>query len=565
MCRAVTIFLLFVFFHVSAQEKASMQFYKDKIFLYQKIGIDSSLVYVNKIFSSEKDSDQAFAYTAKRYLLAVARRNYDDKSYLSKIKFYLNKIPETEENYTVLSQIYNILGNTDKINQKPIEALKEFIKADFFAQKNSDVRQHIKIAGNIASIKLDLKQTDEAITETRKVLKLLKENKNLYEQENFEIIYNNIFSNLGHLYSDKFIADTDRNRKYADSASQNFHHLLQITKDKKLIAVTYLKLGTLYNKKKDYVKASNYYQRSLDIYQSLKLKNEMLNVKYNIGTNYYDLKEYEKSKHIFLKLSHLMEKDSLKNTDYIFTQDYLAKIYLKEGKSDSVEYFNNKFIELYKQNSEIEKENIATLYKNINDKNLHDEIDRNSSVLKSRLFLIMALVILSIGIAGYLVYQLRKKKKIEKRLNEILLSVKNDTLPAAHAHKNNFTISNEKEREIINKLFELEEKKLYLKKDYNQAYVAKKLGTNTTYLSQAVNNYAKKSFSEYTNELRINYILRELSENKKIRSYTTQALADIVGYKNGISFARTFKQKTGVTPFQYIEKLNKDIPDTNIH
>ncbi|EJL74429.1 helix-turn-helix domain-containing protein [Chryseobacterium populi] len=555
--RITVLIFLIAFSSVFPQNQQDIQAYKDKFFIYQKIGTDSALVYVNKIFASKNNADLAFAYAAKRYLLTITGKENATQGYLAKINAYLKKVPETEENYVSLSHIHNILGNTDMANGSPNEALKKFIKADSFAQKNNDIRQHIKIKGNIAYVKLNIKQTDDAISETKEVLELLGKNKHLYEKENFEIIYNNLFSNLGHLYSDKYISDPDKNKKYADSALQNFYQLLRSTKDKKLLAGTYLKLGTLNNKKKNYPEASGYYLKSLDLYTSLQLKDEILNLKYNLGVNYYELDEYMKSKQSFLEMSHAMEKDSLINIDYIFTQDYLSKIYLKEGKADSVEFYNNKFIDLYQKNSELEKKNIANIYREINSKNLNEEINKSSSILRNRLFLIIVLIVLIGCISGYLLLQIRKKKKIETRLDEILLQVKNSSLNN-HQSKSSFTISNEKEAEIMEKLLELEDKKIYLKNEFNQAYAAKKLGTNTTYLSQTINKYMKKSFSEYTNELRINYILKELSENKKLRNYTTQALADLVGYKSGISFARTFKEKTGVTPFQYIEKLNAE-------
>lgn len=558
MWKKITILIfLIAFSSVFPQNQQNIQAYKDKFFIYQKIGTDSALTYVDKIFASKNNADLAFAYTAKRYLLTITGKENETQGYMVKINTYLKKIPEIEQNYGNLSHIYNILGNTDMANESPNEALKKFIRADFFAQKNNDIRQHIKIKGNIAYVKLNIKQTDDAISETRQVLELLENNKYLYEKENFEIIYNNLFSNLGHLYSDKYISDPDKNKKYADSALQNFNQLLRSTKDKKLLAGTYLKLGTLNNKQEDYQKASGYYLKSLDLYTSLQLKDEILNLKYNLGVNYYELNEYMKSKKSFLEMSHSIEKDSRVNIDYIFAQDYLSKIYLKEGKADSVEFFNNKFIELYQKNSELEKKNIANIYREINSKNLNEEINKSASILRNRLFLIIILVVLIGCITGYLLLQIRKKKKIEIRLDEILLQVKNSSLNN-HQNKSSFTISNEKEAEIMEKLLELEDKKIYLKNEFNQAYAAKRLGTNTTYLSQTINKYMKKSFSEYTNELRINYILKELSENRKLRNYTTQALADLVGYKSGISFARTFKEKTGVTPFQYIEKLNAE-------
>ena len=65
------------------------------------------------------------------------------------------------------------------------------------------------------------------------------------------------------------------------------------------------------------------------------------------------------------------------------------------------------------------------------------------------------------------------------------------------------------------------------------------------------------SFNDYTNELRINYIIEALSNNKKVRSYTTQAIGELAGYKNAKSFTRIFKKHVGITPYQFIEKIDK--------
>ncbi|WP_242499181.1 AraC family transcriptional regulator [Flavobacterium sp. 140616W15] len=64
-----------------------------------------------------------------------------------------------------------------------------------------------------------------------------------------------------------------------------------------------------------------------------------------------------------------------------------------------------------------------------------------------------------------------------------------------------------------------------------------------------------KTFSEYSNELKINYVINELIANPKYRKYSTQALAESVGFKNAVSFTKSFSKRTGVTPTQFTKKL----------
>lgn len=70
-----------------------------------------------------------------------------------------------------------------------------------------------------------------------------------------------------------------------------------------------------------------------------------------------------------------------------------------------------------------------------------------------------------------------------------------------------------------------------------------------------VNKNYEKSFSEYSNELKINYAIQELIDNPVYRKYSTQAIAESVGFKNVVSFTKSFKKRAGVSPAQFISKI----------
>lgn len=104
-------------------------------------------------------------------------------------------------------------------------------------------------------------------------------------------------------------------------------------------------------------------------------------------------------------------------------------------------------------------------------------------------------------------------------------------------------------------LKKLEQKDIFLDPNFKLAFVAKKLSTNTAYLSQYFNQVMQKTFSEYLQELRIQYILQKLIDTPHYRKYTMQAIAEEVGYKDANTFVRVFKKQTGLSPNYYIEKL----------
>lgn len=84
------------------------------------------------------------------------------------------------------------------------------------------------------------------------------------------------------------------------------------------------------------------------------------------------------------------------------------------------------------------------------------------------------------------------------------------------------------------------------------------MNTNSSYLSKVVNFYKHKNFASYINDLRIEYVVEQLKEDKKLRSYTIKSIADEVGFNNVESFTKAFYKKTGIRPSYYINNLNNN-------
>ena len=109
--------------------------------------------------------------------------------------------------------------------------------------------------------------------------------------------------------------------------------------------------------------------------------------------------------------------------------------------------------------------------------------------------------------------------------------------------------------QILEGLKKLEEKEYFLKQDCNSYNVAKKINTNTSYLSKVVNSHYGKNFNTYINDLRINYTILRLKNDVFFRSFSIQAIAEEVGYKSADSFTKYFKKDTGLNPSFYIKNI----------
>lgn len=94
--------------------------------------------------------------------------------------------------------------------------------------------------------------------------------------------------------------------------------------------------------------------------------------------------------------------------------------------------------------------------------------------------------------------------------------------------------------------------------ELNLRDIAKRLGTNELYVSQAVNKIAGKNFSRFLNEFRIDEA-RNLLTNPDMEHKTMEEIALLSGFSSVNTFYRQFKEQSGLTPTQY-KNMHKENP-----
>ena len=109
---------------------------------------------------------------------------------------------------------------------------------------------------------------------------------------------------------------------------------------------------------------------------------------------------------------------------------------------------------------------------------------------------------------------------------------------------------------LLQRLQDFEKTTDYIRPDISLQNLAKKLDTNTKYLSEIINKHKQKNFNTYINELRINYITDKLKENTVYRNYQIKFLAEESGFSTHSAFAAAFKAVNGLSPAHYIQLLN---------
>lgn len=298
-------------------------------------------------------------------------------------------------------------------------------------------------------------------------------------------------------------------------------------------------------------------------------KNERLIVSLNRGKIYYGTKQYRAAVdtlNVGLKMYDVPEEEEKYMRDYY---KVLAKAHKSLGQLDSANYYLEKHINTTSEFGEL-RTDISTSFKN-------QEIDAFENELKAlakeksqkeKLLLYggiaggMVILVLVIG----LVRSNKQRKENEAKFQALLDKV--NAAPAAEVQivntkdtvleeRGSSEVNDETTQQILNGLKKLESQHYYLHPACSAHNVAKRIKTNTTYLSKVINANYEKNFSTYINDLRVNYAVLKLKEDTKFRGYTIHAIATELGYKSADSFTKYFKQHTGLLPSFYIKKLNQ--------
>ncbi|MEM6687458.1 MAG: helix-turn-helix domain-containing protein, partial [Bacteroidota bacterium] len=290
-----------------------------------------------------------------------------------------------------------------------------------------------------------------------------------------------------------------------------------------------------------------------------------------IGLNYAAQNKHEQAIKAFLESEQMLQKN---DTDFLSIQDLyvgLAQSYLAlENIEESSKYFkkayeidakNDKTRALL--NSRITRVTLDTLKTEISD------LEKRSKRTKYLYAIgIGVLCIVIIGLVLYYKKQQRNNKvlfnKLMNELEEKRVQAQQTTVTATKvSQKKSATKTKEipkidqKTEEILTKLQAFEDKELFLSNESTLVEVAKKLQTNTTYLSKVINTCKEKSFTAYITDLRVDYAIERLSVDRKFRSFTIGAIAQEIGFKRSESFSKAFKVKTGLYPSYFIKELEK--------
>jgi AraC-like DNA-binding protein len=584
----ISLYFLFFFVINSAFSQSNFTLTEQE---YQKLhdrarflinsNVDSSFIYANKIEHSNSKLHKSFAYGIKSYLYQLKGNSIKSKQLYKQAFAYLDKIPASNDKTKLNAYLLNYGGLAEWKRGSLSNALELYLKGKKLSVQAKDIVQVIKFNTNISLINGDIGNYELAIRASKESDLLIDRYQNLYSTEQYENNKSNNYLSLGNFYSNYYWLDVAKKTRL-DSASFFFKKTMIYSKnliDNKINAQ--IGISGIYQLQKKNILAEKSYMNLLFNTKTNKLDQQYYLTCYNFGRFYFQQKKYDKALIYFNKVDSINSKDNF--NVFINSNYYLSKIFeIKNDPENAIKYskiyldnFEKSEFKMISESTEINS--------NFEKLNLKKEMISTQKKFKKEVlfkkWLIVFFLVLFLVLIAFLVKNILEKNRVKRNVNDLIkeFSIKIDekerllgSFTSANNIKENIIIEEQpkkqsviisideaKEIQIMNMLKVLEEKKFYLKPEFNQQEVAKKLKTNTTYLSYVVNKNFQKTFSEYSNELKINYAINEMITNATYRKYSTQAIAESVGFKNAISFTKSFNKRTGLTPVQFIKELDK--------
>ena len=294
-----------------------------------------------------------------------------------------------------------------------------------------------------------------------------------------------------------------------------------------------------------------------------------------LGQSYEGLRNKEKALGYFTRIDSMVLK-----TNYLYPelrQVYMSLINYYKANNDKEKqlYYVDRFLKvdsvLDSQFRYISRE-VPRRYDSPKLEQEKESITNELQNRKTLFYIVLSCLLIShlLFINVYFKYK-KTEKKYKKIAQDLIQSVnenkadkeyevKDEIMPLhlpveSHDDKTSKVISEDIVQSILKELEIFESKDQFLQKGITLGSLAKKIKTNSRYLSEIINTYKGKNFATYLNDLRIDYAINRLANDKKFRSYKLTFIAEELGYNNEQAFTLAFKKRTGTPLSIYLKEI----------
>lgn len=442
------------------------------------------------------------------------------------------------------------------------EAIDNFILAEKCALKNN-IDYYFEIKYSIAVLRSEeLGETNEALNLYKECFKYYKDKE--VRSPKYSLIYQNTIFALADAY--KALSQTDSATYY----NKLGYRESKFTKNERYNSLFILNEGANLVLKKKYKAALDSIKKAFPKILEYKDEGNTLAAYYYLGKIHEELGKKSEAVKNFIKVDSLYQKTRRITPEFISGYPYLISFYKDVGDKENQLRYLVKYTYIDSTLQKNYKELTKKLEKVYDTPHLISEKESliqslENDKAKSH-WGIGGLLLITISVSGFGIYQHTLKKKYRFRFEKIMnqTNLNNENIANATNKEVEIQTNNTKEdigiaeelvKQILEKLKRFEAKKEYLQSNITVQMLSTTFETNSKYISKIVNTHKGKTFIQYINDLRIDNGIDKLRKDSKLRKYTIHALALEFGFNSAESFSAAFLKKTGIKPSYFIKEL----------
>ncbi|WP_348098337.1 AraC family transcriptional regulator [Flavobacterium sp.] len=521
----------------------------------------------DRIEESQNDSSKKSLYLKSFLVKSKKEKNLEEV--VNGYKNYLHHSPENLKLTYADSMIYTAKKSKDNAligsaylskgilyysRKKLNYALDNYLIANSYISKTNDKYLIYKTKYNIANIKYFLGFYDESISLFKECITYFKENNE--NKENNDRGYLNSLHSLGLCYN--------RIGNYGLCSQINEIGLAEGKRlaNDEMREYFILSEGVNQYFRGNYASAINKINYSLHVIQKKKdFGNEAVGYFY-IGKSYWDLKNPKIAIDYFKKVDAVFEDKGYIRPDLRNNYELLIRYFKSKNNPEQQLYYVEKLLKVDSILTNRYKYVSGRIHKDYDTKELlvqKKTIEKSLAKEERDSFIKSGVIIFLFLFVIFLIYQhVRNRKLYRRRFDELM---KKDQVDTKFESKNtNYgieDINQDTVASILEQLEKFEKGKRFLEKDLTETKLAIAFDSNIKYLSKIIAHYKGKKFVTYINDLKVDYLINQLKENKKFHYYNNKALSEEAGFSSTERFAKAFFSRTGVPASYFMEELRK--------
>ena len=501
-------------------------------------------------FQFNKNDPEVWKYLNAYILKSKVRKDYKSLFYGYKEGIYFSNDYEIKLKYAdsaiviahktkmndLLVQSYLSKGIVYYQNKKFQPALQNYLLAERKLNTNTSDYLSYKVIFNLALIKYHLKQFPDADELFRKC-------STYFEKNSSDTNHQAYFLNT--LYYRASIQQAQQNLK--ESTQLNYQGFKLSEQMQNAYFIHYFSCSIAFDKyaEKEYQKTIQLLAKEINYLKEQQDFNTLSKAYFYIGKSFEKLNKQEKSIEYYEKIDQLFNQYEFLDIELRPAYEYLINYSIENKHYEKELYCINQLLKL----DLLTQENFVQLSTTILKEYDVKELLKLKKQVELKIYLYPILVMISIVVSSiglyfiYIRFVKNRKTQPEKNITDDVI----------------IDIPNEIVLEILIQLDEFEANELFLQQTITLSKLAKSFKTNTAYLSKIINSQKKTNFSNYLNQLKVNYIINLLKRDEKYHKHTMRDLAELSGFSTTRHFSDAFFQSTTLRPNEFIKQLKHQL------